>query len=385
MNATVARIVEIMFQNTEMSDEVMALKDEVMNNCQERYQDMIARGMNEDEAIAAVVDSLKGMEEVIAEYPRKGGYESVYDEDEDEDEDEDTEQDLVFSAQQIKRVSVMLTSDDINFEASDDDYIHVYYDREEMPNLVVAANGSTLKIERDNKAEVRVEKNQPMEEMNQEWNSFSDLMNGIKKMIGSIKVNCQYGGGGEVTIALPQEYEIAVEIRATSGDVDVNDVNLSEILVETTSGDVSITLDEDKQPASIRVKGSSGDVDINASTPRLTINTVSGDVEYNGDCPDISVTTVSGDAQIDGAMRQVNLKSVSGDIGLRVGNDTLQNVNCNTTSGDLTIHLPASLRGQVGVRMQTVSGNQRNRYGESLGAPIAWVNAHSVSGDVTVC
>ncbi len=382
MNATVARIVEIMFQDTQMSDEVQALKDEVMNNCQERYQDMIDRGMDEDEAVAAVVDSLKGMEEVIAEYPRKG---AAFPYDEDDEDDEETEQDLVFSAQQIKRVSVLLTSDDINFESSDDEYIHVYYDKEDMPNLIVAANGSTLKIERDNKAEVRMEKNQPMESMDQEWNSFSDLMNGIKKMLGSIKVNCQYGGGGEVTIALPQEYAIVVEIRATSGDVDVDDVNLSEILVETTSGDVSISLEENIQPQSIRVKGSSGDVDVNASTPRLSINTVSGDVEYYGDCPDISVTTVSGDAEIDGAMRQVNLKSVSGDIGLRVESDTLQNVNCNTTSGDLTIHLPASLRGQVGVRMQTVSGSQHNRYGEAMGSPLAWVSAHSVSGDVTVC
>ena len=381
MNATVARIVEIMFQNTQMSDEVQALKDEVMNNCQERYQDMVDRGMDEDEAVAAVVDSLKGMEEVIAEYPRKDGYAPNYD----EDKDEETEQDLVFSAQQIKRVSVLLTSDDINFEASDDEYIHVYYDREDMPNLVVAANGSTLKIERDNKAEVRMEKNHSMEDMNQEWNSFSDLMNGIKKMLGSIKVNCQSGGGGEVTIALPQEYAIAVEIRATSGDVDVDDVNLSEILVETTSGDVSISLEENIQPQSIRVKGSSGDVDVNATTPRLTINTVSGDVEYYGDCPDISVTTVSGNAEIEGAMRQVNLKSVSGDIGLRVESDTLQNVNCNTTSGDLTIHLPDKLRGQVGVRMQTVSGSQHNRYGEAMGSPLAWVCAHSISGDVTVC
>ncbi len=382
MNATVARIVEIMFQNTEMSDEVMALKDEVMNNCQERYQDMIARGMNEDDAIAAVVDSLKGMEEVIAEYPRKG---AAFPFDEDDEDDEDTERDLVFSPQQVKRVSVLLTSDDISFESSDDEYIHVYYDKEEMPNLLVAVSGGTLKIERDNKAEVKMEKSQPVEEINQEWNSFSDLMNGIKKMVGSFKVNFQYGGGGEVTIALPEVYPVAVEIRATSGDVDVDEVNLSEILVETTSGDVNISLEDDKQPASIRVKGSSGDVDVNASTPRLTINTVSGDVEYYGDCPDISVTTVSGDAEIDGAMRQVNLKSVSGDIDLSVRSDALQNVNCNTTSGDLTIHLPAGLRGQVGVRMQTVSGDKRNRYGESMGAPLAWVNANSISGDVTVC
>lgn len=381
MNATVARIVEIMFQNTEMSDEVMALKDEVMNNCQERYQDMIARGMDEDEAIAAVVDSLKGMEEVIAEYPKK---QDAFPFD-DEDDEDDTERDLVFSPQQVKRVSVLLTSDDINFEASDDGLIHVYYDKEDMPNLVVAAAGDTLKIERDNKAEVKMEKNQSMEGIDHEWNSFSELMNGLKRMMGSIKVNVQYGGGGEVTIALPEEYAIGVEIRATSGDVDIDGVNVNDILVETTSGDVGIALDEEVQPAQIRVKGSSGDVDVEASTPMLTIQTVSGDVEYNGDCPDISVTTVSGDADIDGAMRQVNLKSVSGDIDLRVENDTLQNVNCNTTSGDLTIHLPASLRGQVGVRMQTVSGDKRNRYGETMGAPVAWVNAHSVSGDVTVC
>ena len=54
MNATVARIVEIMFQDTEMSEEVQALRDEVMNNCQERYNDMVARGLSEDAAIAAV-------------------------------------------------------------------------------------------------------------------------------------------------------------------------------------------------------------------------------------------------------------------------------------------------------------------------------------------
>jgi ABC-type proline/glycine betaine transport system permease subunit len=70
MNETVKRIVEILFQDTEMTDEVASIKDEVMNNCQERYADLVARGMTEDEAIGEVVESLKGMEEVIGEFPK---------------------------------------------------------------------------------------------------------------------------------------------------------------------------------------------------------------------------------------------------------------------------------------------------------------------------
>lgn len=378
MNTTVARIVEIMFQDTEITDEVQALKEEVMNNCQERYQDLVGRGLSEDEAIAAVVDSLKGMEEVIAQYPKKHGAQFAED-------DEDTDKDLVFDPRQVRRVKVLLTSDDVNIEEAGDELVHVYYDKEDMPNLVVEMSGDTLKIERDNKAEVKYEKPADAPVDQQEWNSFSDFMNGIKKMLNNVHVNMQYGGGGEVTIALPQEYCIALDIHTTSGDVDIDEVALSEVNLESTSGDVGMVLVDTVKPREIRVKTASGDVDITAETPALTIQTVSGDVEYDGDCPSIYVTTVSGDAQINGEMNSVNLKTVSGDIDLRVEGASLREVNCNTTSGDLQIHLPASLRGQVGVRMQTVSGDKHNRYGESLGSPIAWVNARSVSGDVTLC
>lgn len=65
-NETVERIVNLLFQDVEMTDEVQALYDETMSNCQERYQDMTSRGLSDDDAIAAVVESLKGMEDVIA-------------------------------------------------------------------------------------------------------------------------------------------------------------------------------------------------------------------------------------------------------------------------------------------------------------------------------
>lgn len=374
MNTTVARIVEIMFQDTVMSDEVQAIKDEVMNNCQERYRDMLARGMNEDEAISAVIDSLKGMEEVINQYPKIHAV--------DEEDEEDPDKDLVFDPQQVKLVKVLLTSDDIRFESSDDELIHVCYDADDMPNLMVNVQGNTLRIERDNKFEVKHE----APEMDQEWNSFSDFMKGIKKMLSGVQLNMQYGGGGEVTIALPQEHAMELDVHATSGDVEVDCVNVSEVMVESTSGDVSIGLDEDVEVRNIRVKGSSGDVEIEANTAALNVQTVSGDVSCTCKCPNVAVNTVSGDVELSGDMQDVCLRTVSGDAEMDVQTNKLRYVSCTTTSGDLTIRLPESLRGQAYVQMETISGDKHNRYGDWSGPSVAKVNVNmkSVSGDLTL-
>ncbi|MBR3165806.1 MAG: hypothetical protein IKF16_06525, partial [Lachnospiraceae bacterium] len=71
MNTHVTQMVELLFQNVQTSEEVQALHDEVMNNCQERYQDLISHGISEEEATAAVMESLKGMDEVLREYPQR--------------------------------------------------------------------------------------------------------------------------------------------------------------------------------------------------------------------------------------------------------------------------------------------------------------------------
>ena len=65
MNATVSRIVELLFEDVQMTEETEAIHDEVMNNCQERYASLVAEGYSEDDAIGAVVESLKGMDEVL--------------------------------------------------------------------------------------------------------------------------------------------------------------------------------------------------------------------------------------------------------------------------------------------------------------------------------
>ena len=76
MNATIHGIIDHMFKDTVDNAETRALHEELLNNCMEHYDDLIGRGMSEIEAIDAVVDSLKGMKEVIDEYPKKPGTEN---------------------------------------------------------------------------------------------------------------------------------------------------------------------------------------------------------------------------------------------------------------------------------------------------------------------
>lgn len=115
-NETVERIVNLLFQDVEMTDEVQALYDETMSNCQERYQDMTSRGLSDDDAIAAVVESLKGMEDVVSQYPKKSeapeAEEAPKSADVPVDDDGDGEQtDFTFHPADIGRIEMTMVCD----------------------------------------------------------------------------------------------------------------------------------------------------------------------------------------------------------------------------------------------------------------------------------
>ena len=307
MNATVARIVEIMFQDTEMNEEVQALKDEVMNNCQERYNDMIARGLSEDEATAAVVDSLKGMEEVISQYPRKKAEEDDFDEDElddddDEDEDEDTEVDHTFDPESIRMIRVNLISDDVTVESSFDDRIHVCYDREDLPNLEVRREGNVLVVERSEGSGNR-HIHMDFNGKGMKWDSFSDMFKDIGRMISGSGIGFTIG---RVTISLPKGHALAFEGHTTSGDMEISSLT-AEVNANTVSGDLTVQ-PEEAVPMLVSLKSTSGDLNLEAP---------------------------------DGATVTAQLKSISGDVHNRCrdeGPGSLIRVTAQTVSGDIFIH-----------------------------------------------
>ena len=114
MNPTIEKIISMLFEDIIETEETHALHDEILNNCQERYQDMIARGVSEDEAIHAVMESLTGMDEVLAQYPRKTH------------EDEEGSSFCFDPARSpVRLVDIHLVSEDVSLSPSADGLVHI--------------------------------------------------------------------------------------------------------------------------------------------------------------------------------------------------------------------------------------------------------------------
>lgn len=401
MNETVARIVEIMFQDVEKNEETDAIRDEVMNNCQERFIDLTTSGMNEDDAIAAVIESLKGMEDVLAPYKKVRRPAEKLD---DMDDDESGERNMAFRAEEIHQISVCLVSEDITLEASDDDEYHVIWDADESPMVDVNVSNGVLRVERR-----AGEQGKPYRSEKIEYQSSEDMADFIKTEAGKIEINMDsisramkalgekiklqfsngvnigFGpAGSEVTIQIP-EYAIPhTKLLTTSGDIDVQGVALADLNVTSTSGDINIDLaDEEEGLSRAEIRTTSGDIEAACFAESATIASTSGDVEVSGRVNELMVSTISGDIDVRADVKNVNFKAISGDVDLYFESVEVREVSGSTISGDIDIDLPAGI-GAIAINTQTRSGDVTTRHHCDGVGPVVSGNVSSMSGDITI-
>ena len=397
MNDTVARIVEIMFQDVEMNEETAAIRDEVMNNCQERYSDLLASGMAEDDAIAAVIESLKGMEDVLAPYKRKVRRHV----EETADEEDDPEQHLTFAASTVHKIDLTLINEDVTLEASDDDDYHITWNKENSPLLQVNLENGVLKIER-RPGEERINRKERIDRhFNVDTSEFvktedgrieinMDGLDGMLKSIGdSLKtvfsmkngLRVSFGQVG-VTIQVPECAIPHVKLLTTSGDIDVQDVALTDLSITSTSGDIDVDLDEDQRLARVEVRTTSGDVEVSAYADCMMVTSTSGDVEIEGRMDELTATTISGDIDVRADVRSMSFRAVSGDVDLEFSSDELRDVRGSTISGDIEIELPEI--GFMEIHTQTRSGDVTTRCHTNGDGPTVTGSVTSMSGDITI-
>lgn len=366
MNATVARIVELLFEDLVMTEEVTAIKDELMNNCQERFEDMITAGMSEDEATGAVVESLKGMEEVLAEYPRKV-----------EAGKEDQDGQMTFRPEQVDVVNVNLRSADVYVDASDDGMIHVDYDREECEGLRVRLEDKKLVIDEEPIVTTGKSKHAHFEVHSDiKINSLADIGKLLKNIRINAAINCDM-----IRICLPVSMTPDICINTTSGDIDVRNIHPSEMKLNSTSGDLDVTMDESHCLKEAKLNTVSGDINAELCSTRCSVSTMSGDVELGGAQDQVWVSSVSGDVRACVDAVQMEFKTVSGDATVSCLSQRVQTVQGNTVSGDIELHLPENV-GAV-LQTQTTSGEVRNHAG-NRGAYTAQVTLKTISGDMTI-
>jgi hypothetical protein len=367
MNQTVKRIVDILFQDTVENEETKAMHEELMHNCQEHYDDMIARGLSEDEAVGEVVESLKGMKDVIAQYPRKDSGTSS-----EPAEEEDGE--WTFAG--IDTVKAETKDQDLYVTPSPDAMVHIYCD--DPDGLTVSQNGKSLRIVGAMKKD-RAASAFSMPEG--EEISFTGLVNMIGKAIRNVTETIS--GGAAIRIELPDSQMMEIELNSRSGDIECGCAFARRMIARSTSGNVTLEPVTERTAEYLKASAASGEIEVHGSAMDGEVSSMSGDVTVDGVFENLTLKSTSGDAGFTGTAVSLEAASVSGDVEVEIENTSARRINGKSTSGDVTIRLPRRM-SSVHAQCSTVSGSCMSRISDAGPDAELQITAKSISGDVTV-
>ncbi|KGI78531.1 DUF4097 family beta strand repeat-containing protein [Oleiagrimonas soli] len=192
-------------------------------------------------------------------------------------------------------------------------------------------------------------------------------------------------------VQVPRGASVAVD--AVSATTDIRGLSGGTVDVNSVSGDVRIDADSpkvsvDAVSARVELSGAmqqadiqtvSGDIIAPKVAQRGDLETVSGEIHLHGGPFDrISMNTVSGDVDVDGSLQKngrIEVDSVSGDVKLRLPGSLSAHMRVSTFSGD--IH---SAFGQVVEKAHGPGSSLDSRIGQGDGS----IDVQTFSGDVKV-
>jgi len=366
MNQTVKRIVDILFQDTVENEETKALHEELMNNCQEHYQDLVNRGLSEDEAVREVVESLKGMKDVIAQYPKKGTASGSV---------KQEEQTGTWRFAGADTLTVETQNQDIFVGPSADGDIHVYCDDPE--GLKVENTGSAVRVTGMRKTQKAASAFQLQDG---EEISISGLLNMVGNAIKSV-TNALVNGPA-IRVEVPDGQMAEIELNSRSGDVECTCAMARKMTARSTSGEVKLEPVTEKTAETLLVSTVSGDAEIHGSALDGEVSSMSGDVRVDGVFETLKMKSTSGEVKFTGTVKDLTASSISGDAEVTVENASLKRIEARSTSGDVEITVPRL--SSVHAECSTVSGSCLSRLSDAGADAAVQIRAKSVSGDVTV-
>jgi len=198
------------------------------------------------------------------------------------------------------------------------------------------------------------------------WDIDPDATVSIENIAGSIDIQGWDRNEARLTGELGDSVD-ELEISASDSSLRINVANRNERNVDNTELKLMIpagaSIDADAVSADIDVSGLdnekltassvSGDVDVSASSRRVSIESVSGDVEFSGQTVRISAESVSGDIDLSGISGEVSATTVSGDMELQAG--LIDSGKLETVSGDITA--TAEISGNGKLTAESMSGD----------------------------
>jgi len=162
-----------------------------------------------------------------------------------------------------------------------------------------------------------------------------------------------------------------LDVHVVSGDVTIDDVNLSTLAITTVSGNVDTN---NTNAGNASISSMSGDINIdNTNSSVLSVKTVSGDVLFAGSVSNANAVTTSGDLEIKASgMKDLAVSTVSGDTSIELKNATGYRANIKSVSGDM------------GIRLGEEGSSYLRSGSYTLGDGSCNITVSSVSGDIDI-
>ena len=402
MNQMIAQMVNLLFQDVIDNEETRALHDELMDNCQEHFRDLVAGGMSEEDAAGAVMESLAGMQEVVDQYPRRPAAQPGEDGAQDtagepaEAEAADAEPapapEAGYDAEGIRKIRV--DAGNFDTEITGHDGSRILVDCEAMDRLdvlreddvlTVRVSRATDRILEDTKNAVREGDGKKLMDM-----TLSELLGKVKNVVDSAvrsvteHVNVSFSGEGKLRIAVPRSLLPALEVNTSSGDVRVDRVQSPDYTLRSASGDIQLDCSIREAIDRVFASSASGDIRVASAWAReAEISSISGDVDMDGDYGSLRCKSVSGDVDFKGTAVSLTSKSVGGDVQLTLLQAPSGSLSAEATSGDVCVELPEDCP-PVHMDAETVGGDVWCDVEDAgADAPLT-VRARTISGDIRI-
>lgn len=149
-----------------------------------------------------------------------------------------------------------------------------------------------------------------------------------------------------------------IEVFAVSADIEIAGLDNEKLTGTSVSGDVEVQA----KSQWVSLESVSGDVGFSGQTPRISAESVSGDIRLSGLSGDVEATTVSGDMVLEvGVMDNGKFETVSGDMQISAELSPNGRLSAESMSGDVIVSLPAAQSGLF--KAQSFSGRITTDFG----------------------
>ena len=359
MNEQVKNAVEQLFAGYPCTQDNIEMKDELLCDLSERFEDDLAAGLSQEEALSRMRGSLEDIRQLLdgrngapARESREGAEEVRFS----------------LNGAGIQRVCAQLQCLSLVIERVSGEQVLLGYEGDEADFARVHHHleGDVLTI----------------------WEEKGDLLANIARLI-----NMRLGG--KLHLGIPQGLTLDYDVRSLSGSI-MSNVPMRTARVESLSGKVrlesaghvsqlleaksksgSVSVRSDAR--SLKAESMSGKVEVEGWFDQAILGSISGNVRFSGHAGQLVSEQTSGGCRLEGSFGAVQARGVSGGISLSC-EVAPESVKLRSVSGRISIQLPPSVSA-VALDAKSLSGKVKNAFPAGEGPRI---QAQSTSGSISV-